>query len=158
MGTYLNPGNRAFRQIRNGIYVDKTDLIDYVNSTIETPVKLTSFSRPRRFGKSFAAKMLCAYYDKTCSSRDLFKGLKISEKQSFEVYLNKFNVIYLDITRFISRAKSRKTNIVSDIQCAVIKELTDAFPEHVNHDEVYLPDALFAISQKTGNQFIIIID
>ena len=56
MGIYLNPGNDSFRQIRNGIYVDKTDMIDYVNSTVETPAKLTCFSRPRRFGKSFAAK------------------------------------------------------------------------------------------------------
>lgn len=36
MGTYLNPGCKGFQTIRNGIYVDKTGLIDYVNSTINT--------------------------------------------------------------------------------------------------------------------------
>lgn len=84
MGMYLNPGNRGFWTIRNGVHVDKTGLIDYVNCTINTPLKLTSFSRPRRFGKSFAAKMLCAYYDKSCDSRSLFEGLEISKKKSFE--------------------------------------------------------------------------
>ncbi len=84
MGAYLNPGNKGFKTITNGVYVDKTGLIDYVNSTIDTPLKLTSFSRPRRFGKSFAAKMLCAYYDKSCDSRSLFEGLQISKKRSFE--------------------------------------------------------------------------
>ncbi len=74
MGIYLNPGNKAFRQIRNGLYVDKTGLADYINGTINTAANLTCFSRPRRFGKSFAAVMLAAYYDKTCDSRELFEG------------------------------------------------------------------------------------
>lgn len=133
-------------------------MIDYVNSTIETSAKLTSFSRPRRFGKSFAAKMLCAYYDKGCDSKDLFKGLKISEMKSFHEHLNQYDVIYLDITRFISRAKSRGTDVVTDIQSATIEELRRGFPGFVNEDERYLPDALYSIIQGTTNKFIIIID
>ncbi len=35
MGLYLNPGNEAFRQIRRSNYIDKSDLIDFINSTIE---------------------------------------------------------------------------------------------------------------------------
>lgn len=66
MGTYLNPGNSSFEKIKNSIYVDKTGLIGVVNETIGTMQKLTCISRPRRFGKSYAAQMLCAYYDKTC--------------------------------------------------------------------------------------------
>ncbi|MCD8078436.1 MAG: AAA family ATPase, partial [Lachnospiraceae bacterium] len=63
MGIYLNPGNDEFSDILNGQYVDKTRLIEFVNQTLYTADKLTCVSRPRRFGKSFAAKMLCAYYD-----------------------------------------------------------------------------------------------
>lgn len=65
MGNYLNPGNSGFTTVRNDVYVDKTGLIKLINETIDTPRCLTCISRPRRFGKSFAAKMLCAYYDKT---------------------------------------------------------------------------------------------
>ncbi len=158
MGMYLNPGNRGFWTIRNGVYVDKTGLIDYVNSTINTPLKLTSFSRPRRFGKSFAAKMLCAYYDKSCDSRSLFEGLEISKKKSFEDGLNQYDVIYLDITRFISRQYNKGGNIVMDIQSTVIEELKEHFSGCINQNETYLPDALSAVSHKTGNPFIIIID
>lgn len=64
MGNYVNPGNSGFTRIRKNIYIDKTGLIRLVNQTIDTPRCLTCVSRPRRFGKSFAAKMLCAYYDK----------------------------------------------------------------------------------------------
>ena len=58
MGNYVNPGNEGFTVIRNGTYVDKTGLIRLVNQTIDTPRRLTCISRPRRFGKSFAAQML----------------------------------------------------------------------------------------------------
>ncbi len=74
MGTYLNPGNAGFAEILKSEYVDKTGLIRLVNATIGTKKKLTCISRPRRFGKSFAAQMLCAYYDKTCDSHSLFSG------------------------------------------------------------------------------------
>ncbi|MCD7847256.1 MAG: AAA family ATPase, partial [Oscillospiraceae bacterium] len=157
MGLYLNPGNGSFRQIRNGIYVDKTGMIDYVNSTACTPAKLTCFSRPRRFGKSFAAKMLCAYYDKSCDSRELFEGLKISKMDSFEKYLNKYNVIYLDITWFISTIESIE-NAVSDLQRCVIQELKASFPCVANSEEASLSRVLAEISHKTKQKFVIIID
>ncbi len=157
MGLYLNPGNEAFRQIRRGVYVDKSDLIDFINSTVETPAKLTCFSRPRRFGKSFAAKMLCAYYDKSCDSRELFDGLKISETDSYEEYLNKYDVIYLDITRFISTTADMR-EIVKSIQMSVIEELKEAYPLYIKENEKVLANALFAVSSKMGNKFVIIID
>ena len=62
MGMYLNPGNAGFQSIRKTIYIDKSELIAKINQTIGTKDKLTSVSRPRRFGKSFATQMLCAYY------------------------------------------------------------------------------------------------
>ena len=57
MGIYLNPGNSGFAEIRNSTYVDKSGLIGLINDTIGTTQKLTCISRPRRFGKSFAAQM-----------------------------------------------------------------------------------------------------
>ncbi len=158
MGTYLNPGKKGFEIILNGGYVDKTGLIDYVNGTLDTPLKLTSVSRPRRFGKSFAAKMLCAYYDAGCDSHALFEGLEISKKESFEKHLNKYDVIYLDITWFISRSRTREVDIIKDMQMAVIRELGEAFPDCVGEGEVYLPDAMASISQRTGRRFFVIID
>ncbi len=73
MGVYLNPGNYGFAEIVRGKYIDKTGLIGLMNDRINTTDKLVCLSRPRRFGKSFAADMLCAYYDRTCDSHELFK-------------------------------------------------------------------------------------
>ena len=158
MGKYLNPGNEGFQIILQETYVDKTGLIEYVNSTINTPRRLTCFSRPRRFGKSFAAKMLCAYYDKSRDSTELFEGLKIAKnEESFRKYLNKFDVIYLDITRFISTVKSVK-DVVKNIQSVVIDELRKAYPSCIREQETVLADALFSVSEETGGKFIVIID
>ncbi|MCD7955566.1 MAG: ATP-binding protein [Lachnospiraceae bacterium] len=157
MGEYLNPGNEAFQNIVDDVYVDKTGLIAYVNSTINTPRKLTHFSRPRRFGKSFAAKMLCAYYDRSCDSHALFEGLKISKLKSFGTYLNKYDVIYLDMVRFISNSAD-KNAVVKDLQSRVIRELKQAFPEVESIDEPALPYMLSAIVARTKQKFIVIID
>lgn len=62
MGIYLDPGNSGFQRIVNSEYVDKTGLIRHMNEAIGTLNSLICISRPRRFGKSYAAQMLCAYY------------------------------------------------------------------------------------------------
>ena len=81
MGSYLNPGNSGFSNMRNDVYVDKTEMISLINQTINTPRNLTCISRPRRFGKIFwLPKLLCAYYDKTCDSKELFDDLKICKR------------------------------------------------------------------------------
>ena len=63
---------------------------------------------PRRFGKSYAAKMLTAYYDCSCDSHALFDKKRIARTKSYREYLNRFNVICLDITGFISAVKKKR--------------------------------------------------
>ncbi len=157
MGTYLNPGNKAFRDVLKRTYVDKTGLIDFVNDTVNSPDRMTCFSRPRRFGKSFAAKMLCAYYSRGCDSHELFKNLEISRADSYEEYMNKFNVVYIDVTRITSMVTDVK-KVVSYIQSEVISEIHAAYPDCVSEDETMLADALMDVTEKTGTQFFFIID
>ena len=104
MGTYVNPGDSGFAEILRSDYVDKTGLISLINATIGTRKKLTCISRPRRFGKPYAAQMLCAQYDKTCDTHELFDGLKIHEDSSYETHINKYDVIYLDLSHIIGEA------------------------------------------------------
>jgi hypothetical protein len=155
VGQYINVGNAGFQTITRGRYVDKTELIAFMNGVLGTKDKLICVSRPRRFGKSYAAQMLCAYYDKSCDSRDLFVNYKIAKDPSFEKYLNQYDVIYLDITWFISNITDRK-NLVLELQQEVIRDLQNVYPQ-VSAEKT-LPRMLAAISEATGNKFIIIID
>ena len=126
MGVYINPGNSGFARINDSDYVDKTMLIDLVNQTVGRKNSLTCISRPRRFGKSYAAKMLTAYYDCSCDSHNLFDDKKIAETKDYEKHLNQYNVINLDITSFISPAQRdgiRYCDIPKQIAGAILEEL-----------------------------------
>lgn len=156
MGMYINIGNDGFAAIRKGIYVDKSGLIAYINKTFGTKDKLVCTSRPRRFGKSYTTQMLSAYYDKSCDSDKLFCDLKIAGDGSYKKHLNKYNVIYLDITWFISTVGNIK-NTVKYLQEEVIKELKEMFPG-IPQDIKLLPVALSYINKSAGNKFVILID
>ena len=154
MGTYLNPGNSGFAGIRNDIYIDKTGLIALINDSIDTPRRLTCISRPRRFGKSFAAKMLCAYYDKTCDSSALFEDLEIARDTSYQEHLNKYDVIYLDMTNIMGKAEPQ--HMISFIETSVTEEILRAYP-NIRVGNAF-DETLANVTELTGNQFIVIID
>ena len=157
MGTYINRGNVEFRDIVTHEYVDKTSLIPLVNATLNSESRYSCVTRCRRFGKSMAAKMLCAYYDKSCDSRELFVGLKAEQDASFGTYLNKYSVLYLDVTSFTARPEVR-TTIVRTIQDELIYELKEVFPEVKYKDNSDLMDVLSSIHHATGEKFFFIID
>lgn len=155
MGTYLNPGNEGFGAIVASGYVDKTGLAGLVNSTIGTTRNLTCVSRPRRFGKSYAAQMLCAYYDRSCDSRALFDGLAISSDPSFEEHLNSYDVIYVDMT-YLKQFCDGYATLVKYLPRRLKEELAEAYPDVRESDE--LPEAMVRVAEHTGRKFIMIID
>ncbi len=154
-GKYINIGDEGFRSIRNSEYVDKSELIGFINSCLDTTQKLICVSRPRRFGKSFATKMLCAYYSRGCDSLELFQDLRIAENASFWEHLNKYDVLYLDITLFLSTMK-QNAQLVQAMEAAIIEDLGEAYPEAAG--EHTLVDALRKINDSTGRKMILIID
>ena len=51
MGRFVNPDNSAFQVALNSpIYVDKTGLLEYTNSVLNTTEAYICNCRPRRFG------------------------------------------------------------------------------------------------------------
>ena len=159
MGTYLNPGSSGFERIVNGDYVDKTGLISIINKTIGTTKNLTCISRPRRFGKSYAAQMLCSYYDNTCDSHELFDHLNISKDESYEKNINRYHVVNLDVTSFISEARKEGIplqEVPAMISAAVRNDVEAQYTELNNG--LTLNDTLISLVQKTGKKIVFIID
>ena len=154
MGTYLNPGNGGFAEILDTGYIDKTGMVKLINRKINTLNKLVCISRPRRFGKSIAAKMLCAYYDHTCDSHSLFDDKAISFDENYEKYLNKFNVIYLDMTNILGKIKPEM--LIDFIQESITNEL---LAEYTNVKRGAAFDHTLINTIEAGNpKFIMIID
>ncbi|MBR3535169.1 MAG: AAA family ATPase [Oscillospiraceae bacterium] len=166
MGTYLNPGKEAFEKaVKSDIFVDKTEMILYLNSVVNTKQQYISVSRPRRFGKSMTADMICAYYDREADSRSLFEHCKLAgtepiKKGQTEIlwdsFLGKFNVIYLTMTDFINSDRSVDEGMKL-ITKRVLLDLEEMYP-----DVKYDPDDLFysmdRFYRKSGIPFVVIID
>ena len=92
MGVYFNPSNESFTKDRNyKIYVDKTELLEYLNELIGTPKNCVAVSHARRFGKSHAAGMIDAYYSRGCDSTKLFEDTKIAASADFKKYTTVIN-------------------------------------------------------------------
>ncbi len=107
MGSYLNPGNKGFREsLNSAIYVDKTGLIEQMNAVLNTRQKYICVSRPRRFGKSMAADMLAAYYAKDEDSSDLFQDFGIRQTELYKAHLNQYDVIKINMQEFLSATDS----------------------------------------------------
>ena len=158
MGIYVNRGNDSFARARKSrIYVDKTGLIEYTNGVVDTEQCHICNSRPRRFGKSMAAGMLAAYYMKGCDSRELFEGLEIAGKPSFEEHLNQYDVIHLDMAYLLVQNKSA-VDTVAFMQKCVIDELRVIYPGILTDEDQALPFALSKINNAVGARFVIIID
>lgn len=89
-------GVSDFAEIRGGnyYYVDKTGLIRELLKT--STVKVTLFTRPRRFGKSLAMSMLANFFDIRKDSRKIFEGLEISdEKELCGKWMNRWPTVFL---------------------------------------------------------------
>ena len=158
MGRFVNPDNSAFQVALNSkIYVDKTGLIEYTNSVLDTTDAYICNSRPRRFGKSYAANMLAAYYSKGADSEKMFSGLQISKEADFREHLNKYDVIHIDIQWFLANCED-VDNVVTLITDSVLGELREIYPNIFTWEVSRLPDALSIVREKTGQKFIIIID
>ena len=162
MGIYLNPGNENFKSaLRSEIYVDKSLLLKYTNSVVDTEQRCLCVSRPRRFGKSITADMLAAYYGKDCDSSGMFAELKISTDKSYKEHLNQYHVIHVDMNTFCHKRDAATRLEITALQAVdlfhmeVIKE---QFGECVKEDAADLPTVLADVNDVLGEKFVIIID
>ena len=157
MGVYLNPGNNLFKEALNGqIYVDKTEMVADVNALVNTPHKYLCVSRPRRFGKSMAAAMLCAYYGAGENNRSLFEKLKLAQCPEWDRYLGKFDVIRLVMTNFVDRT-TPMDKVIGRISMRILDELHETYPD-VHYDKDDFVYSLSKFYRASGRQFVVVID
>ena len=163
MGTYLNPGKTRYQMAVNSeIFIDKSEMISYLNSVVNTSQRYVSVSRPRRFGKTMAADMITAYYDREADSKELFEKCRISlnaggeDSSQWDMYLGKFNVIRLVMTDFFN-SKRTVDEAINTIECRILDELAEEYPE-IQYDENDFYYSIDRFYRKTKIQFVIVID
>lgn len=167
MGTYLNPGMLSFQMAVNSeIYVDKSEMIQYLNLLVNTQQRFVGVFRPRRFGKTMAADMICAYYDREADSRSLFAKRKLAvgmpfrngEKEiSWDEYLGRFDVIRLVMTKFFGKKTTAK-EALARMQLLVIRDIKREYPDIDYFDDKDLVQTIEDVYSSNDRQIIIVID
>ena len=158
MGTYLNTDNSKFLEYYDSkIFVDKSNIINFMNESLNTTDKYMCVTRPRRFGKTLTLYMLNAYYSKGSNSKEIFDKLNISSSSFYLKHLNKHNVILIDMASLYSDSES-KDNFINDLKKCVISELNDGFPNILTPNEITIAKAIKKIYLKTKEKFIFLID
>ena len=143
MGTFFNPGNGSFTQDKNSeIYIDKTELLKFLNKKLGTNGKCIAVSHARRFGKSHAAGMIDAYYSLGSDSSKLFENTKITSDPDYEKYRNKYNVIHLDIS---SVWDYHKEDLIESIEERVCEDFQKIYGDSLNYKrDFYLDFKVFS--------------
>ena len=158
MGSYLNPGNLSFRgSLRSKIYVDKSGLIARTNEVLCTEQKYICVSRPRRFGKSMAANMLAAYYDRSENTEELFQNLTISKDRSYRENLNQYDVIRINMQEFLSMSETME-GMLEMLKNYLVSDFEETYPEVRFRDVKNLIQVMKDVFSYTKCPFVILID
>ena len=158
MRIYFNPDNLNFREIiRSDIYIDKTGMLSVLNRSIDKGNKYICISRPRRFGKTIAGNMLCAYYSKGCDSRELFAPFRIASDPSFEEKLNQYNVIYIDVNAEYRNTTGRE-HLIRILSNKIKGEMQIEYPDIPIRESDTLAETILKVYAATGDVFVIILD
>ena len=158
MGSYLNPGSFSFRgSLRSKIYVDKSELIAKINEVLYTEQKYICVSRPRRFGKSMAANMLAAYYDRSENTEELFQNLMISKDSSYRENLNQYDVIKINMQEFLSLSGTIE-EMLQMLRDYLLSDFKEAYYEVHFRDEKNIIQVMKDVFSYTKCPFVILID
>lgn len=103
-----------------------------------------------------ALEMLAAYYTKGIEADELFQGLKIAGKNSYDKHLNAHNVILINFNDYFDDRHNVKEGIAK-LSERLISDLNIEYPGVITvEDDLSL--SLDMICQATGEKFIVLVD
>jgi len=154
----FNPGSKSFKKFLNNniFFVDKTDLIHYINEKVNTSDRFICVSRPRRFGKTVTADMLTAYYSFSNNPTDVFNNKKISKQKNWKKFLGKFNVIHLNMVSYFSDCSIKKG--IKKIKEVIVDEVEDTIENFKFKDKNDMIRIFQDIQRNTNRDIVLIID
>ena len=148
MDSYLNPPSARFEKLKQTkVFVDKTGIFEILNENINTENCFFCLSRPRRFGKSVTAQMLCSYYARGIDSSPLFDELKIASFDDYKKHLNQYDVIFINISDELARASHNVKSMTDYLTKTIVRELKEAYP----NSEISTPEFLDLALQDVYN-------
>ena len=152
-----NTKNNEFElAYKSDFFVDKTELIDKINKSVNVKERFLCITRPRRFGKTINAMMLETYYSKNVNSKEIFDKLNISKCDSYEKHLNKHNVIYITFSNPVNK-RNTYDEYIEGFYNQLVDDLEELYNIKIDRNKD-LGTIFENISLKFDESFIFIID
>ena len=159
VGSYLNPPSARFEKLKQTkVFVDKTGIFEILNENINTENCFFCLSRPRRFGKSVTAQMLCSYYARGIDSSPLFDELKIASFDDYKKHLNQYDVIFINISDEFARASHNVKSMTDYLTKTIVRELKEAYPNSEISTPEFLDLALQEVYNYSKVPFVVVLD
>ncbi|MBQ9273710.1 MAG: AAA family ATPase [Succinivibrio sp.] len=176
MAAYLHPNSQAFaKRVSSPYFVDKSRLLIELNACVDdVDRKYVCISRPRRFGKTVTAQMLCAYYDRGVDNSRLFDQLQVGVEGSqirlkksenstttaqtevediYRKHLNHYDVIFISMATEYSSAGNSVANLKEQLEQKIGAELKEHFPGAVKAESSKLWDMLSDVYSQYRQQY-----
>ncbi len=162
MGIYINstePYARYHDLLNSKWFVDKSNLIDEISAQIGSEHKYICITRPRRFGKTYAANMLAAYYVKNAGkdAHTLFDGLDVASTVNYESNINNYNVVFIDFSKCDDECSSYEEYIRS-IKAILKDDLRSIFPNVQYREGGDVVEDFKRVFNETEQRFIFVLD
>ena len=155
-------------------YVDKTMMIDTLYRYVNSMGRYICVTRPRRFGKSVAANMIAAFFDKSTKeeSRALFENCKIGLLKTTQEKIwsadptgtetrklcwpvqGKLNVIHLNMIHLLTESVQSYDAFISKMKFLLTEDLQKQYPDTSFSAAKDIPGLL----SQTGESFVFVID
>lgn len=160
MGYYLNNSD-AYILYRNEYskpyFIDKSMMLKELFPLIDQGNNHICITRPRRFGKTVMANMICSFFSSGCASGDIFDKLQIAGSAGYEEHRNRHNVIYIDFSKCDDVCESYQ-EYISNIKELLQEDLHEAWPDISFRKNGTVSEDLKRINQKTGAVFLFVLD
>ena len=162
MGIYINSPEQFFkyRDLKDSKwFVDKSLLIDEVSRQIGTEQKYICITRPRRFGKTYAANMLAAYYCNVSDkdSHELFDNLNVSKTSDYNKHINKYNVVFIDFSKVDDECTSYE-EYIGNIKAILKDDLRALFPDVAYREGSNVIEDFNRVFNELEARFIFVLD
>lgn len=162
MGIYINSPEQFFkyRDLKDSKwFVDKSLLIDEVSRQIGTEQKYICITRPRRFGKTYAANMLAAYYCNVSDkdSHELFDNLNVSKTSDYNKHINKYNVVFIDFSKVDDECTSYE-EYIGNIKAILKDDLRVLFPDVAYREGSNVIEDFNRVFNELEARFIFVLD
>lgn len=160
MGFYLNsrkPAALYSSEAAKPYFVDKTQMLAELMPMVTTSNNYLCIVRPRRFGKTIMANMICSFFGRSQDTTGVFEQLEIAQNDAYSKHINQYDVIYIPCNEVPQNCHSYK-DYIERIGMYLIRDLKKTYPGCEISGKQAVWDILNELWESEDAKFIFVLD